>query len=234
MDVQIGDFNLLDGPPVTMLPGDGEMSVGIFSNTDLRNAMAGKQVALLGESISEQTEVAGSAALLYGFLSNYLSPGARNLLGGGVGLIGLAGLYGWWYADQELVEVQVGEWQQRQQALWEEYEAEHGITRWDLFHYAIIEYELRKLGEFGEYSLAEDWYRNPDIKSKEELLAEQTKYREMFGSAPTPPPYIDLSVLHMLKRGAKNKKWLLTISFLLFFFFWRKKKKGRAGWFSPK
>ena len=81
------------------------------------------------------------------------------------------------------------------------------------------------MGEIGEYSLADDWYRNPDIKNKEELLAKQTEYREMFDGAPTPPPYINLNLLDELKRKAKNNKWLFTISFLFFIFFMRKKKK---------
>jgi hypothetical protein len=234
MNTTLGNFNLLNGPPVTMLPGDGLISVGDFSNADLRKVMDGQwgsQVALLGEAgLSESFEVAGSTTAVYALAANYLSPGARRLLGGGLGFIGLAAGYGWFFADQELVEVQVTSWEQQQESLWEAYEAEHGITRWDLFHYAIIEHELKKLGEFGEFSLADDWYRNPDIKNKQELLAKQTEYREMFEGAPTPPPYIDVNVLQMLKKGAKNKKWLLTISFLLFFFFWRKKKKTRAGY----
>ena len=237
------DFGIMygDGPPMVLLPNDEGLLDVTFKNINksylrkgfTENKWGDQQVAIRSEiDISEQAQVAGTTALLYGFVSNFLSPGAKNLFGGGLGLMAIAGLYGWFYAEEELVEIAIDEWEQTQEILWEIYEEEFEVTRWDMFNFAVIDYELQQLGKTGQYSLALDWYKMPE--TSEQLHRKFDAYQTNFSGLPTPPPYIDRNVLHQMKRSSKNKKYIFTISFLLFIFFWRKKKKGKTGWFSPK
>jgi hypothetical protein len=151
------------------------------------------------------------------------APIAAGVVGGTAVVFGVSYLI----SDSDTQVSNLDKFKKEQEQRWKDWEKKNGISRADIFQYAVTDYQIAQLAKTGGYTLAKDWADGSPISvTEEDLRFIEAELQEKMENATTPPDYISPTLLDKMRRNA-YKLGIIPLSLFVLFVLWRRRKKRR-------